>query len=142
MLKAMFNTLATKKICLLGFAFKANTGDTRESPALFIARRLLEEKAEVVISDPKALQNAAIDLKGVRGNIRYVEDPYEATAGCHAIAVMTEWDLYRNLDFKRIYRTMSQPAFIFDGRNILDHRRLFDIGFNVYPIGKPPLTHF
>ena len=142
MLKAMFNTLATKKICLLGFAFKANTGDTRESPALFIARRLLEEKAEVVISDPKALQNATIDLKDVRGSIRYVEDPYEATAGCHAIAVMTEWDLYRNLDFKRIYRTMSQPAFIFDGRNILDHRRLFDIGFNVYPIGKPPLTHF
>ena len=142
MLKAMFNTLAAKKICLLGFAFKANTGDTRESPALFIARRLLEEKAEVVISDPKALQNAAIDLKDVRGSIRYVEDPYEATAGCHAIAVMTEWDLYRNLDFKRIYRTMSQPAFIFDGRNILDHRRLFDIGFNVYPIGKPPLTHF
>jgi UDPglucose 6-dehydrogenase len=142
MLKAMFNTLAAKKICLLGFAFKANTGDTRESPALFIARRLLEEKAEVVISDPKALQNATIDLKDVRGSIRYVEDPYEATAGCHAIAVMTEWDLYRNLDFKRIYRTMSQPAFIFDGRNILDHRRLFDIGFNVYPIGKPPLTHF
>ena len=142
MLKAMFNTLAAKKICLLGFAFKANTSDTRESPALFIARRLLEEKAEVVISDPKALQNATIDLKDVRGSIRYVEDPYEATAGCHAIAVMTEWDLYRNLDFKRIFRTMSQPAFIFDGRNILDHRRLFDIGFNVYPIGKPPLTHF
>jgi len=142
MLKAMFNTLASKKICLLGFAFKANTGDTRESPALFIARQLLEEKAEVVISDPKALQNATIDLKDVRGSIRYVEDPYEATAGCHAIAVMTEWDLYRNLDFKRIYRTMSHPAFIFDGRNILDHRHLFDIGFNVYPIGKPPLTHF
>jgi UDPglucose 6-dehydrogenase len=142
MLRAMFNTLAAKKICMLGFAFKANTGDTRESPAIFIARRLLEERAEVVISDPRALKNAALDLKDAEGNVRYVEDPYEAAAGCHAVAVMTEWDLYRHLDFEKIHRSMSQPAFIFDGRNILDHRRLFEIGFNVYPIGKAPLTHF
>ena len=142
MLKAMFNTLAGKKICLLGFAFKANTGDTRESPAIYIAKNLLAEKASVVISDPQALRNAAIDLKDAQGQVSFIEDPYAAASGCHAIAVMTGWDLYRELDFGRIYESMLKPAFIFDGRSILDHRRCFDIGFNVYPIGRPPLTRF
>jgi len=142
MLGAMFNTLAGKRICLWGFAFKANTGDTRESPAIFIARRLLEEQAEIVVSDPKALKNARTDLTGIEGQVHYVEDPSRAAKGCHAIALLTEWDLYRNLDFQKIFDSMAKPAFIFDGRNILDHRRCFDIGFNVYPVGKPPLTHF
>ncbi len=142
MMTAMFNTLAGKGICLFGFAFKANTGDTRESAAIFIAKRLIEEKAELVVTDPKALENARIDLRGIDGDVSYVDDPYEAAAGCHAIALVTEWDLYRDLDFEKIYRSMMKPAFIFDGRNILDHRRLFEIGFNVFPIGKPPLTHF
>jgi UDPglucose 6-dehydrogenase len=142
MLGVMFNTLAGKKICLWGFAFKANTGDTRQSPAIFIARRLLEERAELVVSDPKALKNARTDLAGVEGNISYIEDPALAAEGCHAIALLTEWDIYRNLDFRRIFDSMAQPAFIFDGRNVLDHRRCFDIGFNVYPVGKPPLVHF
>ncbi|NIO21896.1 MAG: nucleotide sugar dehydrogenase, partial [Candidatus Aenigmarchaeota archaeon] len=142
MLNAMFNTLSGKKICLFGFAYKANTGDTRESPAIFIAKRLLEEKAEVVISDPQALKNARIDLKDMNGRMRYIEDPYLATDGCHAIAIMTEWEVYRNLDFKRIYRSMAKPAFIFDGRNTLHHKKLFKIGFNVFPIGKPSMIHF
>jgi UDPglucose 6-dehydrogenase len=142
MLTTMFNTLADKKICLFGFAFKANTGDTRESPAIFIAKRLLEEKAELVITDPKALRNARTDLSCVEGKVRFEEDPYRAAMGCHAIAVLTEWDIYRNLDFQKIYTTMTKPASIFDGRNILDHKRCFDIGFNVYPTGKPALTHF
>jgi UDPglucose 6-dehydrogenase len=141
MLTAMFNTLAGKRICLLGFAFKANTGDTRESPAIFIARRLAAEQAIVAVSDPKALDNARIDLAEIEG-VHYIEDPYEAVKGCHALAVMTEWDIYRTLDYEKIFETMDKPAFIFDGRNILDHRRCFQIGFNVYPIGKPPLTHF
>ncbi len=142
MLACMFNTLATKKICLFGFAFKADTGDTRESPAIFISRKLMEEKAELIITDPQALENAKKDLENLDGKIRYESDPYAAAEGCDAIAVMTEWKLYSNLDYEQIYRSMVKPAFIFDGRNILDHRRLFDIGFNVYPIGKPPLTHF
>jgi UDPglucose 6-dehydrogenase len=142
MMTAMFNTLAGKRICLFGFAFKANTGDTRESAAAFIAKRLIEEKAVLVVTDPKALENARIDLRGIDDDVSYVEDPYEAAAGCHAIALVTEWDLYRDLHFEKIYRSMMKPAFMFDGRNVLDHRRLFEIGFNVFPIGKPPLTHF
>jgi len=142
MLSAMFNTLAGKKICLFGFAFKANTGDTRESPAISIAGKLAEEKAIIAITDPQALRNAMIDLDGIDGGIEYVEDPYEASNGCDAIAVMTEWDVYTDLDYEQIYKSMTKPAFIFDGRNILDHEKLFEIGFNVFPIGKPPLTHF
>jgi UDPglucose 6-dehydrogenase len=142
MLEAMFNTLAGKRICLFGFAFKANTSDTRESPAIHVVRRLLEEKAEVVVTDPKALENAKVDLKGLEGKVQYVKDPYKAAKGCQAIAVITEWDLYRGLDYGKIYGQMMKPAFIFDGRNILDHRRCHEIGFNVFPVGKPGLTHF
>ena len=141
-LSAMFNTLAGKKICLFGFAFKANTGDTRESPAIFIAKKLIEEKADLVITDPRALNNAQIDLNDIDGKISYIEDPYNASDGCDAIAVVTEWEIYKSLDFEKIYQSMVKPAFIFDGRNILNHKKLFDIGFNVFPIGKPPLTHF
>ena len=138
----MFNTLSGKKIALFGFAFKANTGDTRESPAICIAKRLLEEQAEVWITDPKALRNAQNDLKDVDGKIHCTDDPYEATEGCHAIAVMTEWEIYSDLNYEKIYHSMVKPPFIFDGRNILDHRKLYEIGFNVFPIGKPPLTHY
>ncbi len=142
MLNAMFNTLAGKRICLFGFAFKADTGDTRESPAIYIAQRLMEERAELVITDPEALTNAKADLKLSDGdNVRFVEDPYEAASGSHAIAIITEWRQYRELDYERIFRSMVKPAFVFDGRNIADHRRLFETGFNVYPIGKPALTH-
>ena len=142
MIDAMFHTLANKKICLFGFAFKANTSDTRESSAIYVAKRLIEERASLVITDPKALNNAKKDLRGIDQNVDYVEDPYEASNGCDAIAVITEWDIYKELDYEKIYETMNKPAFIFDGRNILDHRKLFDIGFNVYPIGKPALVHF
>jgi len=142
MIDAMFHTLANKKICLFGFAFKANTSDTRESSAIYVAKRLIEEKASLVITDPKALNNAKKDLKGIDQNVDYIEDPYEASKGCDAIAVITEWDIYKKLNYERIYNSMNKPAFIFDGRNILDHKELFDIGFNVYPIGKPALVHF
>lgn len=141
MLNSMFQTLAGKRICILGFAFKADTSDTRESPAIYVTQKLLAEKAEIIISDPRALKNAAVDLAEAKGRIKYVEDPYEATKGCHALVVLTDWDLYRNLDYKKIYRSMIKPAFLFDGRNIINHQKCFSIGFNVYPIGKPALTH-
>jgi len=142
MLEAMFNTLASKRICVFGFAFKANTSDTRESPAIHVVKRLLEEKAEIVVTDPVALPNAKADMKGLAGTVRYEGNPYRAVKGCQAIAVMTEWGLYRELDYKRVHDLMVKPAFVFDGRNILDHQALFEIGFNVYPIGKRPLSHF
>lgn len=141
MLASMFNTVAGKRIALFGFAFKAETGDTRESPALAVTRQLVEERAHVVISDPKALDNARIDTAGLDGTIEFEPDPYRAARGAHAIAVLTEWDLYRTLDYGRLIASMERPAFVFDGRNILDHKRLFDLGFNVFAIGKRPLRH-
>lgn len=140
--QAMFNTITNKRIALLGFAFKANTSDTRESAAIYIAQKLMAEKAKVVISDPKALKNAKIDLQDYGDDIEYEEDPYKAADKAHAIAVLTEWDLYKELDYERIYEMMEKPAFLFDGRNILDHQKLHKIGFNVYPIGKAHLIHF
>jgi UDPglucose 6-dehydrogenase len=142
MLANMFNTVAGKRIAVFGFAFKADTGDTRESAAISVTRQLLADHARVVITDPKALDNARQDCAGFEGDLTFEGDPYQAAAGAHAIAVLTEWQLYKTLDYARILDGMEKPAFIFDGRNILDHRRLFEMGFNVFPIGKRPLKHF
>ena len=142
MLKSMFNTVTGKKIALFGFAFKANTGDTRESPAIYVTKKLLNEMANVAISDPKALENAKIELKDFKENVEYCSDPYEAAKNAHAIAVLTEWECYKALDYKKIFASMEKPAFIFDGRNILLHKELFGIGFNVIPLGMPELSHF
>jgi UDPglucose 6-dehydrogenase len=141
MLRAMFNTVAGKRLALFGFAFKADTGDTRESPAIDVAVQLVKEQAKVVISDPKALDNAKIDLAACADSVEFVSDPYEAAKGAHAIAVMTEWNEYRELDYRKIYAEMERPAFIFDGRNILNHKALFEIGFNVFPLGQPALKY-
>ncbi len=140
MLSSMFNTVADKKIAVFGFAFKADTSDTRESPACAVCLQLLEERANVAIHDPKALDNAKIDLADAVGNIEYVDCPYEAAKGAHAIAVLTDWPEFAKLDYQRIFDLMEKPAFIFDGRNILDHKALFEMGFNVYPIGKKALV--
>ncbi len=142
MLGNMFNTVTGKKIAIFGFAFKADTGDTRESPACEVCLQLLQEHAKLAIHDPKALDNAKLDLAEVAGDIEYVEDPYEAAKGSHAIAVMTEWKQFSALDYKKIFDSMEKPAFIFDGRNILDHQALYEMGFNVFAIGKKSLVHF
>jgi UDPglucose 6-dehydrogenase len=140
MVAAMFNTVAGKRIALFGAAFKANTSDTRESPALEVCRTLLEEKADIVMTDPHALENACLDLKDLERQITYEPDPYAAARNAHAIAVLTEWPQYTQLDYERIYKSMVKPAFLFDGRNLLDHKKLYEIGFNVYPIGRPART--
>jgi len=143
----MFNTISGKKICILGFAFKKNTGDTRETPALGVCKYLLSERAQVSIYDPK------VEADQIRADFAEYEvlpeginfdslvslehDPYLAAADAHGIAVMTEWDCFKELDYARMYRSMKKPAFVFDGRNILDHQRLQEIGFGVYAIGKP-----
>ena len=142
MLKSMFNTVTGKKIALFGFAFKANTGDTRESPAIYVTKKLLNEMANVAISDPKALENAKNELKEFKENVEYCSDPYVAAKNAHAIAVLTEWECYKTLDYKKIFASMEKPAFIFDGRNTLPHKELFEMGFNVIPLGMPELNHF
>ena len=140
MLAAMFNTVAGKRIALFGAAYKAQTDDTRESPALAVCRALLEEQADVVITDPRALDNARAALGEHAAEVTFEPDPYAASVGAYAIAVLTEWRSFAELDYRRIYASMVKPAFLFDGRNILKHQELRDIGFNVYPLGKRPLV--
>ena len=141
MVRSMFGTLAGKRVAMLGFAFKADTSDTRESPAIYVAKKLLDEQADLVVSDPKALENARLELHDAAGRVTFEIDPYAAATGAHALAIMTEWEEYTKLDFSKLFAAMEKPAFIFDGRNILDHKKLFEIGFNVFPVGKPALSH-
>ncbi|MEI8242695.1 MAG: nucleotide sugar dehydrogenase [bacterium] len=141
MVRAMFNTVADKRIALLGFAFKADTGDTRESPAIRIARLLVDEHARVVVSDPRALANARTDLADLGDRVIFEPDPYAAAAGADAVAFLTDWKEYRALDFPRLLHSMRRPAFLFDGRSFLDHEALFRLGFNVQAIGRTPLSH-
>jgi len=137
--KAMFNTLANKKVALFGFAFKADTGDTRETPSGKVARLLADEHVRLVITDPKALPNARKDLADIVGDgsrLAFEEDPYKAADGADAILLMTDWRLYPELDWGRIYGSMRKPALVFDTRNCLDRRALKEIGFKVLNIGK------
>jgi UDPglucose 6-dehydrogenase len=140
MISVMFNTLAGKRIALFGFAFKANTDDVRDSPAIEICRDLVAERAVVCITDPRALANACQALQDTGHAVTFDHNPYRAAQGAHAIAVLTDWEEYRDLDYARIYAGMEKPAFIFDGRNLVNSQRLHDIGFNVYSVGRPSRT--
>lgn len=135
MFKAMFNTLANKKVAMFGFAFKANTGDTRETPAAYVAKLLTEEHVRLVVTDPKALANAKLDLAGM-DRVEFADDPYVAAEEADAILLMTDWAEYPKLDWGRIYRIMRKPALVFDTRNCLDLAALKAIGFNVLAVGK------
>jgi UDPglucose 6-dehydrogenase len=138
--RSLFNSVAGKKIAVLGFAFKKDTNDTRESPAISVCRDLLAEQAQVVIYDPKVpaedIRAEVLGKDGDGARLTIVQTAYEATADAHAIAVVTEWDEFKHLDYAKVFESMKQPAFIFDGRNILDLPKLKQIGFRVSGIGK------
>jgi UDPglucose 6-dehydrogenase len=138
MVSAMFNTVSGKKIAALGFAFKKDTGDTRETPAIDVCKLLLAEKAALSIHDPKVSREQIYsDLgKETMDLIEIEDDAYVACAGAHAIAILTEWDSFKTLDYQRIFDSMQKPAFIFDGRNILDIEKLQAIGFHCWAVGK------
>jgi UDPglucose 6-dehydrogenase len=138
-ISSMFNTVSDKKIAVLGFAFKKDTNDTRESAAIYICQDLLEEQANLAIYDPKVeLAQIQKDLGISTDNelVTYCVNAYQATKDAHAILILTEWDEFKALDFKKIYDEMHQPAFLFDGRNLLDLETLQAIGFEASGIGK------
>ena len=139
--RSMFNTVADKRIAVLGFAFKKDTNDTRESAAISVCRDLISEQAKVVVYDPKVpAAEIQIDVlgKGAASDPRLAvaSSAYEAARGAHALIVATEWDEFKTLDFRKIFEDMQQPAFIFDGRNILDLPKLREIGFRASGIGR------
>lgn len=137
---SLYNTVADKRIAVLGFAFKKDTNDTRESPAIAVCRDLLAEQAHVVVYDPKVPAPEILEEVVGKGNqeprLTVAKSAYEAAAGAQAIAVVTEWDEFKTLDFARIQAEMKHPAFLFDGRNILDLPRLRALGFRAHGIGK------
>ena len=135
---AMFNTIRNKKIAMLGFAFKKDTGDTRETPAIDVGKGLIEDGAQLAIYDPQVKEDQiAYDMEGMMGNITCYKTAKEALQDAHAVTIMTEWDEFKSYDWKEIYDVMQKPAFVFDGRLILDHDHLREIGFIVYALGKP-----
>ena len=132
--REMFNTLANKKIAMFGFAFKADTGDTRETPAGYVARLLADEHVRLTVTDPKALDNARKDHEGI--DAEFTADPYEAAREADAVLLLTDWREYPSLDWKRIYDSMRKPALVFDTRNCLDSAALRALGFKVLNIGR------
>lgn len=141
----LYNTVADKKIAFLGWAFKKDTNDTRESAAIYVANDLLFEQAKLAVYDPKVSEKQMLsDLDYLQTRsaeenkkfVKAVHDPYEACKGAHAIAVLTEWDEFKTYDWQKIYDNMNKPAFIFDGRNLLDKEALTEIGFKYQAIGS------
>ena len=158
----LFNTVSGKKIAFLGWAFKKDTNDTRESAAIYVADELLQDRAEIHIYDPKvtpeqiyadleylqahrtyhssnssnSLQFASISMTTIKELVTVHTEPYSAMYNAHAIAILTEWDEFKTYDWQKIYDKMLKPAFVFDGRNIADKEVLTKIGFEVYNIGR------
>lgn len=139
------NTISGKKIAFFGWAFKKDTNDTRESAAIYVADQLLDDQGSIHVYDPKVKpQQMYSDINYLntrpeeenRRLLTVCTNPYEAAKGAHAIAVLTEWDEFKTYDWQRIFDSMLKPAHIFDGRNILDHKELMNIGFKVKAIGK------
>jgi UDPglucose 6-dehydrogenase len=144
MIRELYNTVNGKKISFLGWAFKKDTNDTRESAAIYVADHLLLEQANIMVYDPKVLEGQIyfdLDYLGTRTSeenkkgLKVINDPYEACKGAHAIAVLTEWDEFKDYDWQKIYDSMLKPAKIFDGRNLLDANKLRAICFIVQSIG-------
>ncbi len=143
--KTLFNTVAGKKIAILGWAFKKDTNDTRESAAIYVVDYLLNEQAEVFVYDPKVkesqikddlayLQNHDKDF--IDSKVTVVKNPMDAVDQAHGVALLTEWDEFKSYDWEKIYELMLKPAFLFDGRMLLDTEQLDEIGFKTYTIGK------
>lgn len=152
---SMFNTVSGKKIAVLGFAFKKDTGDTRETAAIDVCHGLLGDRAQLSIYDPQVTedqirrdlamnkfdwdhpQHLVPSSPTASKQISVVWDAYEATKNAHGVCILTEWDEFKNLDYGKIYENMEKPAFVFDGRNVVDAEKLRKIGFIVYSVGKP-----
>ncbi|WP_430936208.1 nucleotide sugar dehydrogenase [Saccharicrinis sp. 156] len=153
----LFNTVSGKKIAFLGWAFKKDTNDTRESAAIYVADQLLQDRAEIHVYDPKVTQEQIfgdleylqtnrlgrytqhgeqMDMDEIRNLVTLHENVYQAMDSAHAIAVLTEWDEFKTYDWKKVYDAMLRPAFVFDGRNILNKEALLELGFDVFNIGR------
>ncbi len=143
--QTLFNTVSGKRIAVLGWAFKKDTNDTRESPAIYVTDLLLNEQANIAVYDPKVpAEKVFIDLDHLnsrstdenKAQVSVYDDPYEACKNAHAIAILTEWDEFKTYDWASIKANMNKPAFIFDGRKLLQRAEVEELGFRYYAIGE------
>merc|ERR1712227_933462 len=131
-----------KKIAVLGFAFKKDTGDVRETPAVTVCNMLMQDGASVHVYDPKVKKEDAMtefkyhNMAVDENRFVFCNSPLEAVDGAHALVVLTEWDEFKVYPYEEFYAKMMKPACVFDGRGILNHKALEDIGFEVHAIGK------
>jgi len=141
-ISSLFNTVTNKKIAVLGFAFKKDTGDVRETPALTVCHMLMQDGAHIYVYDPKVAKEDAMtefkyhDMTVDESRFHFCSSPLEAVDGAHALVVLTEWDEFKQYPYQEFHAKMMKPAFIFDGRGILNHKALENIGFEVHAIGK------
>jgi UDPglucose 6-dehydrogenase len=143
--QTLYNTVSGKKITFLGWAFKKDTNDTRESAAIKVADSLLNERAEIIVYDPKVSEERIytdLDYLGTRSPeenrklLNVSNDAHNACKDSHGIAVLTEWEEFKTFNWKKIYDQMQKPAFVFDGRDVLDRNVMESIGFVYYNIGS------
>src|SRR5690606_19103487 len=141
----LYNTVSGKKIAFLGWAFKKDTNDTRESAAIYVADELLSEQSKIAVFDPKVKQEqmyADLDYLNSRTSeenkkgLTTHNNPYDACNGAHTIAILTEWDEFKTYGWQKIYDKMEKPAYVFDGRSIHEKNKSNEIGFVYYSIGK------
>ncbi len=145
----LFGTVSLKKIVILGFSFKANTNDTRESPAILIVNDLLENGAEIIIHDPKVnflqiqkelySENISIHENKEFGSWRYSDDIYNSLENADAVVIVTEWVEYKNLDWEKISKIMRNPAWLFDARSITDPEQILKTNINYWSVGNGSL---
>ena len=144
-ISTLYNTVSGKKIAFLGWAFKKDTNDTRESAAIYVADDLISEQALVAVYDPQVQEKQILsdlnylETRTEKENDKYIfvaSNPYVAVENSHAIAILTEWDEFKGYDWQKIYDSMLKPAFIFDGRNLLNKEQLESIGFIYQSIGS------
>ena len=134
-----FGTITSKKIVLLGFAFKPETNDTRESPAIYIALDLLENGASLVIHDPKVSKSSIeAALKNDINNKNWCveKNVFEAVKEADAVVLLTQWEEYLKLDWKEISQGMRSPGWIFDTRSVLDSEYFKKVDVNFWSIGN------
>jgi UDPglucose 6-dehydrogenase len=149
-INTLFNTVSDKKIAFLGWAFKKDTNDTRESASIYVAEHLIENGAEIHVYDPKVSREKIKsdmrnlwELKGINediilrklAQIKVDDEHYKAVENSHAITILTEWEEFKNYDWISIYKKMYKPAFLFDGRKIIDIKKLKKIGYEIFSIG-------
>ena len=150
--KKLFGNLSNKKIAILGFAFKKNTNDTRESPSIAICKNLLNEGAFLSIHDVKVtkeiiendlFESPSIYDKNVclnKPNLEFQPNLYDAIKNADAVVLLTEWEVYKNIDWECVSKNVRKPFWIFDTRSLIKDKNIHNLGLNIWQLGNGSLN--